>query len=283
MFRDLKNLILRPSNKVIQFIVINALIFICIKLIAVVEFLFQSSSGFSAIIVHYLSVPASVQNFLYQPWSLISYMFLHEEFFHILFNMLWLFWFGNIFVEYLGNKKFPFLYFASGISGALLFILFYNIFPVFSSSIANSYALGASASVMGIVVATATLLPDYSLHLILLGPVRLKFIAVFYVLLDLISIGNINSGGHIAHLGGALFGFIFIKQLRSGNDWQKRFTDLFTSSKKMKVSHFNPEKNKKDEFQQEQIDAILDKIAKSGYDSLSKKEKETLFKASEKK
>lgn len=200
---------------------------------------------------------------------------------------------GKIFTEYLGQKKLTAVYFLGAISGAVLYILFFNVFPLFENVVDSSFALGASASVLAITIAAATLLPDYTIYLLLIGPVKLKYIAGITVLLDLLSMSGGNAGGHIAHLGGALFGFIYIKQLKKGNDiaaWFIRITDFiqnkFSGKPKMKVAYSKKQKTNDEEFlaakksNQEIIDQILDKISKSGYGSLTKEEKDLLFKVS---
>src|SRR5688572_24707877 len=218
-------------------------------------------------------------------------MFYHENLFHILFNMLWLFWMGKIFTEYLGNKKLFSTYILGGICGAILYIIAYNFFPLFSHSVNFSFALGASAGVLAITIATATLLPDYKIGILFLGPVALKYIALISVFLDLISVSGSNAGGHIAHLGGAIFGFIYIRQLKKGRDLAKGFNrvidklaSLLSRRSRMKV-HYGRTKHDEDfvsdkKAKQEKTDEILDKISKSGYGSLTKEEKEFLFKTS---
>ena len=220
-------------------------------------------------------------------------MFLHEGFFHILSNMIMLYFGGLLFVEYLGEKRFIATYFLGGISGALLYILVFNIFPAFSSIAPISIALGASASVLAVFVAVASYLPNFSVNLVFFGPVRLKFIALFLVILDLISIDKGNPGGHIAHLGGAMYGYFAMTQLKKGVDFSSGiskllnwFSSLFKSQpkSKMKVTHKVPRNdeayNAMKKSKQESIDRILDKISKSGYESLTKQEKEELFKMS---
>jgi len=209
--------------------------------------------------------------------------------------MLTLYWFGSIFTEFLGNKKFLPVYLYGIIAGAVLFILIYNTAPVFKSVLHDSSMVGASAGVLAIAVAAATLLPDYTIFLILIGPVRLKWLALVMVLIDLISIPFGNPGGHIAHIGGAILGFVYIKQLQAGNDWGRGLNNLFdwavtifTGRRKLKVhtsnTNFRTEKKEEpaNEKQQEKLDRILDKISNSGYDGLTKEEKEFLFRYSKK-
>lgn len=253
--------------------------------------LFMTSLDFYFIPSHWLAVPASLPILITKPWTLITYMFYHEEFFHILFNMLWLYWMGKILQEYLGSKKLFSTYILGGISGALLYIMAYNLFPLFSESVSISFALGASAGVLAITAAAATLLPDYKIGLMFIGPVALKYIAIFTVFLDLVNVSGSNAGGHIAHLGGALFGFVYVTQLKQGRDIALWFTNLmdrlatfFKGSGRMKVRYKRAAGD--DEFvskkrdNQERTDEILDKISKSGYGSLTNEEREFLFRSS---
>lgn len=270
-----------------RLILINVIVFVFALLVNVFCLLLQLPNPVEYVIREFLMLPSNLKTLAYTPWSIITYMFLHSGIFHILFNMLVLYWFGNIYQEYLGKQKLIYTYFLSGIFGGLFYVLCYNVFPYFSTSVESSKALGASAAVMGIVFATATLLPNFTIVLAIFGPIRLKYIAFFYLLIDLVGISSANAGGHLAHIGGALFGFIFIKQLQSGNDWTKfpakimnGFSGLF-KPKKMKVVYKNPSinTNKKQEVTQAEIDRVLDKISQSGYENLSEKEKEILFKA----
>jgi membrane associated rhomboid family serine protease len=287
---SLENLKLKfkKGNAIVQIILINVSIFIILSITGVLLFLFNQGAIQSSFL-KYLMLPASFSNFIFQPWSIFSYMFLHEGFLHILFNMLWLYWLGDIFQQYLGNSKTYQAYFLGGIFGGLIYIIAYNLFPAFANEVSLSYALGASAGVLSIVVATATLLPDYQVHLLILGPVRLKYIAIVSVFLDLISIPRGNAGGHIAHLGGAAFGYLFIKLLYSQSNIPAILDRLFDSIGKIfepkttiKIHHkanvIRPETGKKPS--QQEIDLILEKISKKGYESLDKQEKEILFKAS---
>jgi membrane associated rhomboid family serine protease len=265
-----------------------------IGLVKVILYLAGNGDHFLMLVIDKLAVKSSFLGLAQQPWSIITYMFVHENFMHILFNMLILFWTGKIFCEFLGSRKIVVTYILGGISGALLYILAYNIFPVFSNAVELSKLIGASAGVIAVLVAIATLAPDYTIHLILFGPVRLKYVALFLVLLYLISIPDGNAGGNISHLGGAIFGFIYTSLLKKGSDiglWLENLIDfimkLFQPSQRIKIIHKSPFSNSKDgtkpsQPRQEVIDSILDKISRSGYSSLSKEEKETLFKASKK-
>lgn len=276
------------DNAIIKIIYINVAVFLIFAIAYVISLLFNATDWIGST-QKWLMLPASLTNFIFKPWTLVSYMFLHDGVFHILFNMLWLYWMGQILQQFLGNIKTYQAYFLGGIAGGLFYMLCYNVFPVFESSLANSHAIGASAGVLSVVVATATLLPDYQMILLFFGAVRLKYIALVSVLLDLISIPQGNAGGHLAHLGGAAFGFIFIKFIYSKSSaptyLDKIFEIIFNAFKpkpklkvRYKTTYMKVENSNKPT--QEEVDNILDKISKSGYNSLTPKEKETLFKAS---
>ena len=257
------------------------LFFLILNLIAVPEYLFTKSTAVSSWLQVQLSMPAHLPALMYKPWTILTYMFTHKGLFHILFNMLWLYWMGRIFEEFLNNRQFVFTYFAGGISGAILFIVFYNIFPAFSDNLYSALLIGASASVMAVVVATATLLPEYTIQLLFFGAVRLKYLAIVYVILDIIAMAGANAGGSIAHLGGAVMGYTFIKRLQAGSDWSK----LFSKKPKLKPIPNRSGRSKDVSSRlpdQDAIDLILDKISKSGYESLTKEEKQQLFNASKK-
>jgi len=281
----------KKGSSLTRLIYINFGVFLTVNLISVFFFFLRSQNG--DLLISWFSVPASLGELLLKPWTVITYMFLHKDFLHILFNMLWLFWFGKIFLEYLDQKKLVGIYLLGGLSGAILYIATFNIFPVFKPVLEQSVALGASASILAIVVAISSYVPNHTIYLIFIGPVKLRWIALVTIVLDIISIPVSNSGGHIAHIGGALFGYLYIVQYRRGTDIAKglnRLLDyifsLFKKRKKIKITYSNPandlEYNKNKIYRQEEIDKILDKISKSGYDSLNKSEKETLFKNSNK-
>lgn len=284
LFQEIKYNYLQSNHAVKRIIAINVAVFLVLAMVNVFSFLLKSGVSTQSFTT-YFTLPATLSVFIYKPWSLFTYMFLHDGFFHILFNMLWLFWMGNLLHEYLGNKRVYQSYFLGGIFGGIIYMLAYNIFPAFSEAKHVSYALGASAGVLSVVVSVATLLPDYQIRLLFFGDVKLKWIALISVVLDLISIPNGNAGGHIAHLGGALFGFLFIKYLYTNTIFDKFFDkigNLFSKKSKLKV-HYKTTQNGTSvnvKVSQHEVDLILDKISKSGYESLSKREKEILFKAS---
>ena len=278
------------GNVVSQLIIVNVVIFVVINLVTVGMFLASGSTENP--ILPWIMLHANVMDLLRRPWTLITHMFAHYGIWHLLFNMLWLFWFGKIIQEFIGNKKILPLYIYGGIMGAALLIISYNIFPGLKSDMPYVSALGASAGVLAIVVAAATLVPDYTVFLLFFGGVKIKYIALFMVILDMVSIPGLNSGGRIAHLGGALFGYVFIKQLQMGHDWSMPFNDFMEAIASLfkkreprivyKTKAGNQKRKRTDypEDKQQKVDALLDKIASSGYDSLTKEEKEFLFKAS---
>ena len=215
-------------------------------------------------------------------------MFVHKDIWHILFNMLWLYWFGRIFLEYLDQRKLVAVYLLGGISGALVYILSFNIFPAFTGVVAESVAIGASASVMAIVIAIAAYVPDYTVQLFLFGRIKIKYMALAIFVLTSVMDFSVNSGGKLAHIGGAFFGYFYTINLRQGRDIGKGFNKIidffvtiFKPRKKLKVTHKKAatdyEFNKIKSEHQARINSILDKISKGGYDSLTKEEKEILF------
>ena len=284
LFQEIKYNYLQSNHAVKRIIAINVAVFLVLAVVNVFSFLLKSGVSTQSFTT-YFTLPATLSVFIYKPWSLFTYMLLHDGFFHILFNMLWLFWMGNLLHEYLGNKRVYQSYFLGGIFGGIIYMLAYNIFPAFNEAKHVSYALGASAGVLSVVVSAATLLPDYQIRLLFFGDVKLKWIALISVVLDLISIPNGNAGGHIAHLGGALFGFLFIKYLYTNTVFDKfidKIGKVFSKKSKLKVHYKTTQNGNKLNIKvsQQEVDLILDKISKSGYESLSKREKEILFKAS---
>jgi len=243
-------------------------------------------------VLNWIGVPAYIPNLLQKPWTVITYMFVHEGFWHLFFNMIWLYWFGKIFMEFMPGRKIYTIYFLGGIAGALTFILAYNSFPVFEDTLSISTTIGASASVLAITIATAVLVPRYTVNLLFIGPLKIKYIALFTVILDILMIRSGNAGGHFAHLGGAISGALYVVFLRN-NVWQQlgltRLKSLnlnpFKRSTMRKVySTGRPvtdeEYNRQKALKQQKIDTILDKISRSGYTSLSAEEKEILFNSS---
>jgi membrane associated rhomboid family serine protease len=296
MLEEFKNAFQRYNNAHVQLIIINIVVFLALAVVLVFSRAFQVPDIF--IVVHdQLAIPAPIGEFLQKPWTLITYAFVHDlsGVFHILFNMLVFYWFGKLFVEYLGSDKLVALYFLGALAGGLAYLLVYNTIPFYIERVGSFNGMvGASAAIYAIVVATATLIPDYTFFLLFLGPVRIKYIAGFYIVVSFLGSVGENAGGNVAHLGGALMGFIYIKQLQAGVNWGSWvtatldwFKGLFTAKPKVKVTYrkqySEAQKPKaKSSISQDEIDAILDKISDGGYESLTKEEKEKLFNASKK-
>lgn len=279
----------RKGNTLHKLIYLNLGLFLTVQIVRIVLFLSNSYDLFDGFL-DYLAVPANLEILGRRPWTLITYMFLHVDFIHILMNLLWLYWFGTMFIRELGVKKILSTYILGGLSGGLLYVIFYNIFPVFEQAREGSIALGASASVMAVVVATATYQPERRMHLVLIGPVKIIYIAlVMFIFTSMVDF-SVNTGGKIAHIGGAIMGFMFARYYKQGKDISKGFDRMMDriatwfkpGKEKLKVTYKRSsddiEYNKQKVEEQQEIDKILDKISKAGYDSLSAKEKELLFK-----
>ncbi len=282
LWQDIRYKFLQSGSRINLLIGINVLVFLAVNVPAVL-FNLMGNDVLNSFANEYLALPANLSRLATRFWTPVTYMFMHAGVFHILFNMLWLFWMGQIFEEYLGNKRLLGLYLLGGLAGAAMFVLCYNVFPVFAGApLLYGTVVGASASVTAIVIATATLLPNYTIYMMFIGPVKLKWIAVFYVIVDYLGVAGPNAGGEIAHLGGALLGFIYIKQLNRGNDIGRSVENIFSQRPKVKVASQNRSYQQPVSSvpRQEEIDHILDKISQSGYDSLNKHEKEVLFRAS---
>lgn len=283
----------RRGNIFIQLIYINVGIFVIGTLIHVFLRLFEVNT---LDIFNIFALPASLVGFIHQPWSLFTYMFMHAGILHILFNMLWLYWFGRLFLQFFSAKHLRGLYVLGGIVGGLMYMLAYNLFPYFAGAVYSSYLLGASASVLAIVIAVGVREPNYPIQLMFVGTVKLKQVAIFMLLLDLLFMTSGNAGGHIAHLGGALAGWWFAAGLQKGHDatkWINNILDFLSGSwkpvsrkPKMKVHYSDKQKdydfNARKKERTEEIDRILDKLRKSGYGSLTDAEKKSLFDASKK-
>ncbi|WP_316805779.1 rhomboid family intramembrane serine protease [Pedobacter agri] len=277
--RDLKFKIFQSGNPLFLYIGLNVIIFLVTSIIAVILFLGKTDFMMSDWVRDYFGVPARIESLPTRFYTIITYMFFHEGFLHLLFNMLGLFWFGNIFMNFLKSRQFHFVYLAGGLVGALIYIAGLNLIPVFNGGLIGQTVIGSSAAVMAIIVATATLVPNYSIVLMLFGEVKIKWVAIAYFLISFLGLSSANAGGNLAHIGGALLGFIFIKSLQKGSDWSK----IFERKPKLRVVKHEkpiPKKPVFNDVSQQEIDAILDKISSSGYDKLSATEKEKLFKAS---
>jgi membrane associated rhomboid family serine protease len=292
---EFKNAFNRYNNAHVQLIIINVVIFLALAVV----FVFSKISGFDSVfdIVHnQFLIPPKFAAFLTRPWTIITYAFAHSltDIFHILFNMLGLYWFGKLFIEYLGNDKLISVYVLGALAGGILYLMMFNTIPFFVERSDFSGMVGASAAVFAVMTAAAALLPNYTFYMLFLGPVRIKYIVLFYIVVSFIGSVGPNAGGNLAHLGGALIGYVYVKQLQVGVNWGAWITatlewikGLFQSKSKVKVSYrkSEPAPKKANNFTkatQEEIDIILDKISDKGYESLTKDEKEKLFNASKK-
>lgn len=292
-----------------KLIYINVAVFAVVFLLKIIFMLFQIDSFEH--VISYLEVPSNLVTLLWHPWTLVTYMFLHYDVLHILFNMLWLYWLSDLFLNVYSQRHLVGLYVFGGLGGALFFILAYNIFPYFSSVVWNSYLLGASASVLAIMGALLYSIPDYSINLMLIGRIRFKYMALFIIALDVLFMMN-NPGQHFAHFGGVLSGILFAYLYRKNIDvtgwinsvidsfvmvyrtlvsWNNNMVDFFKGRKKPKMKvhygggtkHGNDyDDNLRKRASEAEIDAILEKIKKNGYGALTSEEKKRLFDASRK-
>lgn len=300
------NTISNPANRlrhlflqadiVMKLVYINLALFLIVALCNVFARLFNA---FPPSWPLWLELPADIGTFLTRPWTLVTYMFMHAGGWHLLFNMLWLYGFGRIFQLCFSSRHLRGLYLLGGICGGLFYMIAYHVFPYFTDRISGSYLVGASASVLAIVVATAVRTPDFSLRFFLIGSIRLKYVALFMVVLDLLFLASDNAGGHLAHVGGALAGWWFAYSLSKGHDptrWINALIDLCMGKVAMRKKRKSPKMSihygsRQDEYdynarkkaESEAVDRILEKIKKSGYTSLSEEEKRQLFDASNRK
>ncbi len=297
--KDFKN-----YNIVVKLIAINIAVFLLLNLIQVFVYLTIDASDFmreGAVLVKmnkvlaFVSVPATLKALLFKFWTPLTYMFVHLSFWHILGNMLWLYFLGMMLIRYLKDTDFLALYIVGGLAGALMYILAFNIFPIFSDTKIFSILLGASASVTAIVVAMATLKPNEEVYLFGLLRIKLVYIAIFMVIYDVFLLQGDNAGGNFAHIGGAIYGFFYGREFKKGNNITAGFANLIGRilgieyAKRKKRRNFKVVKNTlhtKDDYQYNQtvteinteINKILAKISKVGYNKLSKKEKDFLTK-----
>ncbi|MGB3466241.1 MAG: rhomboid family intramembrane serine protease [Cyclobacteriaceae bacterium] len=306
---DLKYTWRKPNSVMARLILVNVFVFVLVGIINVF-----SSPEFFWLFFQNLAMPTSllegsaggmgyISPLIHKPWTFFTAFFTHKGFGHILWNMLAFYWFGMVIRDFMGDRKLLSLYFLGGIVGSISMIVLFNLIPRFSDA---TYGLGwgASAAVFAIMVAAATKFPDYQFNLLFIGPVKLKYSALVMIFLSFIGLKGSNVGGEVAHLAGAVMGFIYIKQLNNGTDLGRPILivsdfimELFKPKPKIKVTHRsgskwaskksskkgrNAESSNLADPPQEEIDAILDKISQSGYDSLTTDEKQKLFNASNK-
>ena len=292
---NIKEIFLRGTS-LMRLIYINVGMFVLIKVVTLFLILFKIDT---TLITTYLELPSNLTTLIYQPWSAITYMFLHTDVMHIFFNMISLYWFGRIALERLSQKQLVGLYILGGLAGAAMYVLSYNLFPYFSVAVHNSYLLGASGAVVAICVAAATLQPNYPIRLMFIGEVKLIWVAIGMVAISVFGITGNNAGGEFAHIGGAIWGYFYAKAWMKGKDYSQLvtsvinwFTNTFKRTPKIKVKQggkqtasrvkTDAEYNKEKRANEAAIDAILDKIKQRGYESLTADEKRELFDRSKK-
>jgi len=285
IFKEQFNIRIQQLNSAEKLILINVVCFVLPMLIKTVLFLFNiSSTNF----FNWFELSASWIDLSTKPWSIITYSFLHSGFFHLFWNMYLLFFSSKLFLNLFPSNTFFNVYFLGVVVGGITFILSYTFFPAFQNS--SPVMIGASAGVMAIFIFMSTYSPDLEIRLILFN-VKLRYLGIAFLLLDVVQIPYGNAGGHLAHLGGAILGFYYVKQLKNGKDIGKPFENfidkiinIFRKKPKMRTV-FKREKSQKINKKvsnagekQKRIDRILDKISISGYESLTQAEKDFLFK-----
>jgi membrane associated rhomboid family serine protease len=302
LFDDFRSEFSKPNNTLVQLILVNTVVFL-VLLLAKVGFTMGGEQDTYYFIRSQLMIPGGIVDFLHKPWTLFTYFFAHDEIFHILYNMLFLYWFGRLIDEYLGNRRLVGLYIMGGLAGGLLYLLMYNTVPYFQNTADSARMLGASAAAFSVAVGAATLLPNYTFHLLFFGPVRIKYIVFFFIVLSIAQSAGANAGGNLAHLGGALMGFTYVKLLQNGTDlgrpiyWvMEGWTNILRPKPAIKVSYrqrssastqantyasAGSQPSALSTPDQDEVDMILDKISRSGYESLTREEKQKLFRASQ--
>lgn len=278
----------RTGDALTRLILLNLGVFVLYYILKVIGVLFEVP--IQHYFIQWTALPSDLYKFFTRPWTLISYMFLHEGFLHILFNMLILYFSGKLFMEYMNGRRLLSTFLLGGIAGGLLYVIFYNIFPAFEQVLPVSNNRGASAGVMAVLIGIATYAPRFPVKLFFVLNLELWVVAALILLMDLINLGEGNNmGGHIAHLGGALFGYLSVQQLKKGKDWTEGFSRIvdnianwFKPQPKIRKvytgTHGDDNFKTRQKQDQKRMDEILDKISRSGYDSLSKDEKDYLFK-----
>ncbi|GAB2570230.1 rhomboid family intramembrane serine protease [Spirosoma areae] len=302
LFEDFRSEFNKPNNTLVQLILINTVVFL-VLLLAKVSLTMAEETGIYHFMREQLMLPGGINAFLRKPWTLLTYFFAHDEIFHILYNMLFLYWFGRLIDEYLGNRRLIGLYIMGGLAGGLLYLIVYNLVPYFHNQVETARLLGASAAAFSVAVGAATLLPNYTFHLLFFGPVRIKYIVFFFIILSIAQTAGTNAGGNLAHIGGAVMGFFYVKLLQNGTDLGRPiywiadgWSNLLKPKPAVKVSYRQRSSANTQASSyasttgssssistpdQDEVDMILDKISRSGYESLTREEKQKLFRASQ--
>lgn len=301
------------STMLMKIIWVNIGVFVLLRLSAIVC-MFAGSPDFINVIMSYVQLPSNTALLLTRPWTMVTYMFAQYDVLHILFNLLWLYWFGSLFMMVATQRQLFALYVLGGLGGGLLFLLCYAVMPVFAFH--SAMLIGSSAAVIAIVTATAILMPDFRMHLLFIGSISLKWIAIATIVLVLIGVTGSNAGGEIAHIGGVAVGAVYALRLKRGHDITRpfnsgfdRLANLWNRFASTIWGSFTPrqkaqgpaagqgggrtnrtqtpppygQKNPScDDNDREILDAILDKIKKSGYSALTPEERQRLFDVSRK-
>ena len=273
----------KDNSAVKQIIIINLAVFTVLVLVGLVASLYNKKAGD---IFSIFFLPSNLNDLIFQPWSIVTNIFFHGGFWHIFGNMLLLYFIGGIFEDFVKRETVWRIFLWGGIAGGLFYLLSMNIFPVFEEVVSYKKLLGASGGVTAILVAAAMHIPHYNLRPFGLFKIEMRWVAIFFIFRDLYTFpGSENMGGLLAHIGGAIFGALFVLNLQGKINFPS-FELPKISKKKMKVvkkaTGSKPGSNAKGgRPNQAEIDAILDKISQSGYDSLTSQEKDILFKASE--
>lgn len=283
IWQDIKSIIAHPQKGLMKLIVANVAIFLALIGLKLVLILTKNTAIFDEIL-RWLTLSNQYKEVYFKIWTFLTYSFVHTEIFHLLFNMVFLYWFGNIIADFIGEGKLVKLYFLGGLAGGIAYLLVSNSFSYFVMK-GPGLLNGASASIYAIVVAAATIRPNYRVSLLFFGTIPIKYISIFYVIWSFIETTGGNAGGNIAHLGGALLGYLFgLNFKRNWVVYQKERPKVysFVGSIKQEFTQKMDYHTEESEVEEEELNEILDKISKSGYESLSKFEKRRLFKASQK-
>ena len=254
---------------------INIFLFLLVKIISLAGNL-SGNEQWGVNLLRFLELPANPAVFITRPWTAVTYMFTQYDVFHILFNMLWLYWFGELFLTLGTERRLATLYLYGGLAGAAL----YGLTALISPLLTGGVLIGASGSVLAIVVATAMMMPDFKVSLLFIGPVSLKWIAIFTLSIDLAGMGGSNIGGHVAHIGGALAGAAYALGMRKGYDLTRPVSAFIGMAKNCLIKSDRSKMRSSRAADIENLDAILDKIKRSGYGSLTARERKTLFEIS---
>ncbi len=288
-FKDQLTYRLQQLNNAEKLILVNVVCFVLPLFLRTILYLFNIPSG---VFIGWFELSADWGELIFKPWTILTYSFMHSGFFHLFWNMYLLYFASRLFLNLFSSKTFFNVYFLGVLIGGLTFLVSYSVFPAFQNS--SPIMVGASAGVMAVFIFIATYSPDQEVRLIFFN-VKLRYLAIAFVLLDVIQIPYGNAGGHLAHLGGAALGYFYVRRLNQGTDiglpfeaLSNRILNLFKKQSNLKTVYKNKSNSasKKnavhDDLDQQKIDSILDKISKSGYDSLSQKEKDLLFQAGKK-